>query len=365
RSLSIFLVIIDAFPHSTIVQELIRISAAFLGGTIAIQSVPGDSLKIRVPKPRVINVIFFYLLFGPFLLDLPSVISSGTFLSRGEYTKTNIAIAVHFITLGGVLMFATGIFYFTLNQLANAIAEYTVPSEMTLVQVGVSPVTLDGVDGQMLALSPITERDMEETVDSSLAKARHRLINIRNIGTAMLCFYVMIYLLYGIVRPLIHSHIFWNVFFCVCFNLDPGTPTIFAYFIVSILYHIRQSPQPLCTSHPTELSSGPLPRPPMARISSFRRARPRSDSYLFEHHFSMGPNGSLDDDLHGGPKWLSKLNHIPATRSLDLADHETKVASTSSEPEDSSSCTSPVLEELTPPHVRLSGNTLRTNSSHF
>ena len=124
----------------------------------------------------MINSVFFYLFFGPFLLDLPSVISSGTFLAREEYTKANTAISVHFITLGGVLIFATGIFYFTVNQLAKAIEEYTVPSELTLVHVGVVPVA-DISGGQTFTLSPLTdsEKEDEELWDTSLARVRHRV----------------------------------------------------------------------------------------------------------------------------------------------------------------------------------------------
>ncbi|KAF9175845.1 hypothetical protein BGX21_003914 [Mortierella sp. AD011] len=239
-------------------------------------SVPNDGVKIRVPPPSVINSVFIYLLFGPFLLDLPSVISSGTFLAQKKYTNANTAIAVHFLTLGGVLLVATIIYYFTLDQLTKAMAEYTVPSELTLVHVGVSP-NVEFSGGQTFTLSPPTEREKEEDEiwDTSLAKARHRLISIRNAGTAMLSFYVIIYSIYGISRPLIHSHIVWNIVFCVVFNLDPGTPTIYAYFIFSILYHInaRSSCLP---------QTDPLPRPPMVHIPASRPSRPRSDSYLFD-----------------------------------------------------------------------------------
>ncbi|KAF9288747.1 hypothetical protein BGZ68_010675 [Mortierella alpina] len=320
RSLSIFLVIIDAFPHSTTVQELISeiaVCCSFpcwacfvIGVWYATPklSVPGDNVKIRVPKPKVINSVFFYLLFGPFLLDLPSVISSGTFLSRGQYTKTNIAIAVHFITLGGVLIFATAIFYFTLDQLTRAIAEYTVPSDLNLIHVGVAPATLDGSGGQTFTLSPLTETDKEdeEIWDTSLGKVRHRLVSIRNAGTVMLCFYVMIYLIYGIARPLIHTHIVWNVFFCICFNLDPGIPTIFAYFIFSILYHIHSGPPRLRHVYS-------IPRPPMVHIPSSRPARPLSDSYVFDLHRSASSNGA---EL-GSSLWPHYRD--PAVRSFDLS----------------------------------------------
>ncbi|KAF9359327.1 hypothetical protein BGX26_012612 [Mortierella sp. AD094] len=239
-------------------------------------SVQNDDVKIRVPPPSIINSVFIYLLFGPFLLDLPSVISSGTFLAQKKYTKSNIAIAVHFITLGGVLLIATTIYYFTLDQLTKAIEEYTVPSELTLVHVGVSP-NVEFSGGQTFTLSPPTEREKEEDEiwDTGLAKARHRLISIRNAGTVMLCFYVMIYLIYGISRPLIHTHIVWNVVFCLVFNLDPGTPTIYAYFIFSILYRIN--------AHSSCLpQTVPFPRPPMVHIPASRPIRPRSDSYLFD-----------------------------------------------------------------------------------
>jgi hypothetical protein len=105
------------------------------------------------------------------------VISSGTFLSRSEYVRTNIAIAVHFLTLGGVILIATGIFYFTLNQLTNAIAEYTVPSELTLVHVGVIPASPDGTGGQTFTLSPLpeSEKEDEDVWDTSLTKVRHRV----------------------------------------------------------------------------------------------------------------------------------------------------------------------------------------------
>ncbi|KAG0237588.1 hypothetical protein BGX31_003545 [Mortierella sp. GBA43] len=242
------------------------------------QSVPGDNLKIRVPRPKVINSVFFYLFFGPLLLDLPSVISSGTFLARKEYVKANIAIAVHYITLGGLLTFATGIFYFTLNQLAKAIEEYTVPDELTLVHVGVVPVA-DIVGGQTFTLSPLTDSEKEDSDmwDTSLAKVRQRLIGIRKAGTAMLCFYVVVYLIYGITRPLIHSHSVLNVVFCLIFNLDPGTPTIFAYFILSILIHVNAGPPRLQEVYQ-------VPRPPLVYMPTSRPNRPINDSFIFELH---------------------------------------------------------------------------------
>jgi len=133
-------------------------------------------MKIRVPTPQVMNSVFAYLLFGPFLLDLPSVISSGTFLSRRQYTKTNISIATHFITLAIVITVAMIIFWLTLDQLAKAIAEYTVPSNMTLVHVGVTPAALDGSGGQTFTLSPLPESEKEEQIwDTSLAKVRLRV----------------------------------------------------------------------------------------------------------------------------------------------------------------------------------------------
>ncbi|KAI7828782.1 hypothetical protein BC939DRAFT_50230 [Gamsiella multidivaricata] len=317
RSLSIILVIIDAFPHSTIAQELISeiaVCCSFpcwacfvIGVWYATPklSVPGDNVKIRVPRPKVINSIFFFLLFGPFLLDLPSVISSGTFLARGQYTKTNIAIAVHYITLGGVLLSATGIFYFTLNQLAKAIEEYTVPSELTLVHVRLSP-TVDLPGGQTFTLSPLSESEKEDEKlwDSSLVKVRHRLISIRNAGTVMLCFYVMIYLIYGITRPLIHAHIVWNVFFCAFFNLDPGTPTIFAYFIFSIMYHINAGPPRLRQVYS-------VPRPPLVYMPSSRPDRPIDDSFIFDLH---RPNtAGVGSDFS---QWSPSKDS--AIRSLDL-----------------------------------------------
>ncbi|KAG0044310.1 hypothetical protein BGZ83_010472 [Gryganskiella cystojenkinii] len=234
------------------------------------------------------NSVFAYLLFGPFLLDLPSVISSGTFLSRQQYTKTNISIATHFITLAVVITVAMIIFWLTLDQLAKAIAEYTVPSDMTLVHVGVTPVALDGTGGQTLILSPLSESEKEDQIwDTSLAKVRLRLISIRNAGTIMLCFYILIYLVYGIARPMIHEHVVWNVFFCVCFNLDPGTPTIFIYFIFSILYHINQGPPKMPHVYATSASCGAemtnaIPSPPILHIPSSRSVRPRSDSYLYD-----------------------------------------------------------------------------------
>ncbi|KAG0289236.1 hypothetical protein BGZ98_003926 [Dissophora globulifera] len=224
---------------------------------------------------------------------MPSVISSGTFLAQKHYTKTNIAIAVHFITLGGVLMFATTIFYFTLNQLAKAIEEYTVPSELTLVHVGLSP-TADLPGGQTFTLSPLTESDKidHDLWDSGLSKVRRRLISIRNAGAIMLCFYVVVYMIYGIARPLIHANVVWNVIFCAVFNLDPGTPTIYAYFIVSIIYHINTGPPRLRNVYS-------VPRPPLVHMPSSRPNRPIDDSYLFELHRS---SRVLSDFSHWSPR---------------------------------------------------------------
>ncbi|KAF9391681.1 hypothetical protein CPB97_005771 [Podila verticillata] len=340
RSITIFLVIIDAFPRSTIVQELISeiavccsfpCWACFVIGiwyATPKLSVPGDSLKIRVPRPRVINVVFFYLLFGPFLLDLPSVISSGTFLSRRQYTKTNIAIAVHFTTLGAVLMVATAIFFFTLNQLAKAIEEYTVPSDMTLVHVvGTPPGTPESPENPMFTLSPLPENERaDQDWDNNLAKVRSRLISIRNAGSVMLCFYVVMYLVYGICRPMIHNHIVWNVFFCICFNLDPGTPTIFAYFIFSIMYHVRQGPPRLHQVYSSGMA--PVSRPamshfpssgPMRRLSDFRVTgadpHPSTSAYASRHDLSVLQ--SLEMALLDGPgpsispsqTFLSRVEH--------------------------------------------------------
>ncbi|KAF9909108.1 hypothetical protein EC991_009018 [Linnemannia zychae] len=267
---------------------------------------PGDYLKIRVPRPRVINCVFFFLLFGPFLLDLPSVISSGTFLSRSEYTNTNIAIAVHFLTLGGVILIATAIFYFTLNQLTNAIAEYTVPSELTLVHIGVTAASPDGTGGQTFTLSPLpqSEKEDEDGWDTSLAKVRHRLLSIRNAGTIMLLFYVLIYIIYGIARPLIHQNIAWNVFFCICFNLDPGTPTIYAYFIFSIIHQANSGPPSLRQVYS-------IPKPPVIHIPSSRPARPLSDSFLFDLHRSPSDGSRIDHSLWSPAK-------DPRSRSYDL-----------------------------------------------
>ncbi|KAF9949759.1 hypothetical protein BGZ65_007075, partial [Modicella reniformis] len=315
RSLSLFLVIIDAFPHSTTVQELLSEIAVCCGFpcwacfVIGIWyatpklSVAGDNLKIRVPRPKVINSVFFYLFFGPFLLDLPSVISSGTFLARSQYTKTNIAIAVHYITLGGLLMFATGIFYFTLNQLAKAIEEYTMPSNLTLVHVGVASVT-DNLGGQTFTLSPLTEseKEDEDLWDTSLVKVRLRLISIRKAGTCMLLFYVVIYLIYGTTRVLIHSHIVWNVLFCVIFNLDPGTPTLYAYFILSILLHKNTGPPQLRQVYS-------VPRPPMVYLPPSRPNRPINDSYLFELHRS-GISGSDFSQLSSSRERDSDIRNV-------------------------------------------------------
>ncbi|ORZ04173.1 hypothetical protein BCR41DRAFT_200044 [Lobosporangium transversale] len=120
----------------------------------------------------------------------------------------------------------------------------------------------------------------------------------------MLCFYTVIYLIYGITRPLIHTHVAWNVLFCVVFNLDPGTPTIFAYFIFSILYHINTGPPRL-----REVYS--VPRPPMVHVPNIRPNRPISDSYLFELH-RTNPTG-LDIDF---TQWSPSKDSI--MRSLDL-----------------------------------------------
>ncbi|KAF8921751.1 hypothetical protein EDD21DRAFT_390102 [Dissophora ornata] len=315
RSLSIFLVTIDAFPHSSVVQELISeiaVCCSFPGWACFVIGVwyatpkltaPGDNLRIRVPTPKVINSVFFYLMFGPFLLDLPSVISSGTFLAQKQYTKANTAIAVHFTTLAGVLILAVCIFYFTLNQLVKAIAEYTVPSDLTLVHVAISPVA-DLAGGQTFMLSPLTESEKEEegTWDNSLAKARRRLISIRNAGTVMLCFYVMIYLIYGIARPLIHEHIVWNVLFCAVFNLDPGLPTIFAYFIFSIINHVNSGPPRLRHVYS-------VPRPPLVHMPSSRPNRPINDSYIYGLHRS-NYNGFDSDFSQWSPSKDSAIKHL-------------------------------------------------------
>ncbi|KAF8950334.1 hypothetical protein BGZ46_004596, partial [Entomortierella lignicola] len=265
-----------------------------------------EGVKIRVPPSFVINSVFFYLLFGPFLIDLPSVISSGTFLAQKQYTKSNIAIAVHFFTLGFVLLIATVIYYFTLNQLTNAIRQYTVPAELTLVNIGISP-TMDFQSGQTYTLGPPTqsEKENDELWDTGLSKARYRLISIRNAGTLMLCFYVLMYLTYGIARPLIHKNIISNVIFCLVFNLDPGTPTIYAYFIFSILYRINTHPSNL--HQPANIS-----RPPTVHIPASRPARPLSDSYLFDLRRSSSAGISSNIPYRSPSK-------NSATRSMDLS----------------------------------------------
>lgn len=114
-----------------------------------------------------------------------------------------------------------------------------------------------------------------------------QLIGIRKAGTVMLLFYVVIYLIYGITRPLIHSHVALNVIFCMIFNLDPGTPTIFAYFIISILIHVNTGPPRL-----REVYS--VPRPPLVYLPASRPNRPINDSYIFELHRS-GSNSILTE----------------------------------------------------------------------
>ncbi|KAF9975557.1 hypothetical protein BGZ73_000769 [Actinomortierella ambigua] len=261
-------------------------------------STPGDNLRVRVPRPRVVNMVFFYLLFGPFLLDLPSVISSGTFLMKHEYVKANIAIAVHFITLGTVLLVATGLYYFTLNQLAEAIAEYSMPSDLINIHIGITPTALDGSGGEIFVLSPLPESEREHSVwGTDLSKVRVRLIKIRNVGTIVLFFYVAIYLAYGIARPMIHSHIAWNVFFCVCFNLDPGTPTIFVFFILSILHHRRVEAPKLRQVYSS--GSTPVSTPMSSFAPTFRPTRPLAGMLrdaLPSHYFSDTTSKSTSDD---------------------------------------------------------------------
>ncbi|GJJ77927.1 hypothetical protein EMPS_10286 [Entomortierella parvispora] len=375
RSLSIFLVIIDAFPNSTIVQELISeiaVCCSFpcwacfvIGVWYATPklSVPGDNMKIRVPRPQVMNSVFAYLLFGPFLLDLPSVISSGTFLSRRQYTKTNISIATHFITLAVVISVAMIIFWLTLDQLAKAIAEYTVPSNMTLVHVGVTPAALDGSGGQTFTLSPLPESEKEEQIwDTSLAKVRLRLISIRNAGTLMLCFYITIYLIYGIARPMIHEHIVWNIFFCVCFNLDPGTPTIFAYFIFSILYHVHQGPPQLPEVYSLGPDTSSVSRPPAMYMPPSRPTRPRSDSYLYDLH-RPATHHTFGAGVRSSSLWPpSPAHYSSGTASLDL----TAIDSTGPEmkeiesPYHSAGDPHTLLEALALSPTRSSTNTLRS-----
>ncbi|KAG0234050.1 hypothetical protein BGW42_006916 [Actinomortierella wolfii] len=315
RSVSIILVIIDAFPESTIVKELlseISVCCAFPSWASLVIGIwyatpnlssPGDNLRVRIPRPKIVNIIFFYLLFGPFLLDLPSVISSGTFLMKHEYVKANIAIAVHFITLGTVLLLATGLFYFTLNQLAEAIAEYSMPPDLINIHVGVTPTALDGSGGEIFTLSPLPESEREDSVwGTDLSKVRVRLLKIRNVGTVVLFFYVAIYLAYGIARPKIHSHIVWNVFFCVCFNLDPGTPTIFIFFILSILHHRRTEAPKLRQVY----SSGgtPVATPMSTFPPTFRPTRPLVGMLRDElpsHYFaSMTPNMASNNSSRSG-----------------------------------------------------------------
>ncbi|KAF9109268.1 hypothetical protein BGX27_007789 [Mortierella sp. AM989] len=159
------------------------------------------------------------------------------------------------------------------TKLATAIAEYTVPPELTLVNVGVSPTAhLPG--GQSFTLSPPSEREKEEDEiwDTGLSKARNRLIGI---------------------------------LFCLVFNLDPGTPTIYAYFIFSILYRINTRSSRL--HQPSSIS-----RPPMAHIQSSRRARPISDSYLFD--LRRGSAAGVGDDFP--QRSLSKNSVV---RSMDLS----------------------------------------------
>ncbi|KAG0238802.1 hypothetical protein BGW41_008013 [Actinomortierella wolfii] len=239
RSVSIILVIIDAFPESTIVKELLA----------------------------------------------------------------NIAIAVHFITLGTVLLLATGLFYFTLNQLAEAIAEYSMPPDLINIHVGVTPTALDGSGGEVFTLSPLPESEREDSVwGTDLSKVRVRLLKIRNVGTVVLFFYVAIYLAYGIARPKIHSHIVWNVFFCVCFNLDPGTPTIFIFFILSILHHRRTEAPKLRQVY----SSGgtPVSTPMSTFPPTFRPTRPLVGMLRDElpsHYFaSMTPNMASNNSSRSG-----------------------------------------------------------------
>lgn len=142
----------------------------------------------------------------------------------------------------------------------------------------------------------------------------------------MLCFYVVMYLVYGICRPMIHNHIVWNVFFCICFNLDPGTPTIFAYFIFSIMYHVRQGPPRLHQVYSSGMA--PVSRPamshfpssgPMRRLSDFRVTgadpHPSTSAYASRHDLSVLQ--SLEMALLDGPgpsispsqTFLSRVEH--------------------------------------------------------
>ncbi|KAF9434245.1 hypothetical protein BGZ76_008335 [Entomortierella beljakovae] len=317
RAVSIIFVIVDAFPHSTTVQELLSelavccsfpCWACFVIGvwyaTPKLSS--GDNLKFKHPTPSMINFAYFCLVFGPFLLDLPSVISSGTFLAKKHYTESNIAIAVHFITLGGVLLVATAIYFSTLDQLAKAIKEYTVPSGLTMVHV-VSP-SLDISGSPAFTLSPPTEKEQDELWGNGLRKERNRLISIRNAGTIMLSFYVIIYLTYGIARPLIHSHISSNVIFCVIFNLDPGIPTIYAYFIFSIIYRINTQSSRL---HQASIAQ----RPPMAHITSSNFSNPTNDIFYLRQPGTVGvgsriPQRTLSDSSMFASSDLSSLGRF-------------------------------------------------------
>lgn len=106
----------------------------------------------------------------------------------------------------------------------------------------------------------------------------------------MLLFYVFIYVIYGITRPMIHQNIVWNVFFCIVFNLDPGTPTIYAYFIFSIVHHVNSGPPALRHVYS-------IPKPPVIHIPSSRPARPLSDSFLFDLHRSPSDSSRIDPSL--------------------------------------------------------------------
>lgn len=181
----------------------------------------------------------------------------------------------------------------------------------------------------------------------------------------MLCFYIMIYLIYGIARPMIHEHVVWNIFFCVCFNLDPGTPTIFAYFIFSIMYHVNQGPPQLHQVY----SLGPGPemaavprRPPVLHIPSSRSTRPRSDSYLYDLH-RPSTHHTTGAGIRSSSLWppSSPTHYSTETRSFDLSaiegeDKEMKdPTSRHNEPQT-------LLEALIRSPSRSSSHTLRSNS---
>lgn len=177
----------------------------------------------------------------------------------------------------------------------------------------------------------------------------------------MLCFYIMMYLIYGIARPMIHEHMVWNIFFCVCFNLDPGTPTIFAYFIFSILYHVHQGPPQLHQVYSSGPDMSSVSRPPAMYMPPSRTRRPRSDSYLYDLH---RPATHHTSGAGIRPSSLWPAHYSSGSTSIDLSTIEAttpemkEIGSSKRNAGDPHS----LLEALALSPTRSSSNTLRSNS---